>query len=469
MSHEIRADYSQQMLFPPSLEDLLPANHPARFVREFVDSLNLREMGFKVQQGEEGRPCYAADMLLKVWVYGYLEKIRSTRKLEKACRDHVGLMWLTGMHYPDHNALWRFWRDNRKVIGEVFRQTVQLALKLELVDIVLNAVDGTKIAAQGSNRAMWNKQGLEQKLKRIEAELNQAMEEVEQAERKDTGEYTLPQELKDKEVLREKIREKLTELQKEGRERMHPQEPDAQIMKMPVGKGLAYNAQVVANGKAGIIVAADVTKDHTDKGQLVPMLEAAQKMTGNSVAETVADAGYFSGEQLAKAQERKLSVLVSLKELEAEAARGGDFSVWKFQYDGERNCCICPQGEKLVYKGLVKHKAKTYSAHRYHCQSFAQCPVRWECSKSARGRQVEINPNHDAILEQRAKHNVEANKQQLKQRAGIVEPVFAWAKHLLGFRRWTLRGLEKVRQQWAFVCAVVNLNKIYHKWAVLLP
>ena len=269
--------------------------------------------------------------------------------------------------------------------------------------------------------------------------------------------------------MRHKIREKLTELEKEGRERMHPQEPDAQIMKMPVGKGLAYNAQVVANGKAGIIVAADVTKDHTDKGQLVPMLEAAQKMTGNSVAETVADAGYFSGEQLAQAQQQEHSVLVSLKELEAEAARAGDFSVWKFQYDGERNCCICPRGEKLVFQGLVKHKDKTYSSRRYQCQSFAQCPVRWECSKSARGRQVEINPNRDAILEQRAKHNVEANKQQLKQRAGIVEPVFAWAKHLLGFRRWTLRGLEKVRQQWAFVCAVVNLKKMYHKkWAVQL-
>ncbi len=465
MSHEIRANYGQKMMFPPCLEDWIAADHPARWIRTFVDELDLGGLGFKVREaGDDGRPSYAVDLLLKVWLYGYLERIRSSRRLEKACRQHVALMWLTGMHYPDHNSLWRFWRDNRQALKELFQQTVKLAVRTGLVEMALHAVDGTKITARGSTHRAWSRKRLEKLEKELGGRIGEAMREVEQAEASETGEYRLPEELSDECKLREKIREQLAKLKKEGRKYMNPSEPDAEMMKNHEGTRMSYNAQVVADGKAGIIVAPEVTTEANDKLQLSVMLDQVQENLGRVAGETTADSGYFSGEQLAEAERKECAVLVNLKGVSPSEKEQGPYHTSRFVHDKERDCLICPRGGVLVYESTVTPSDRRHGARRYRCEAFKSCPVRWECSKEKRGRSVRLSPYAEAIQRQHAKQKDPAKAQLLKKRMGIVEPVFARIKHQLDFRRWTMGGLESVRAQWFFVCSLANLMVLYTRW-----
>src|SRR5215213_3314337 len=157
MAQPITPDYGQQFIFPPALEDWVPAHHAVRFIREFVDQLDLGSLGFAMPTALNGRPPYHPSLLLKIWLYGYFERIRSTRKLETACKEHLPLVWLTGTLQPDHNSLWRFWKENKKALREVFKQTVRVAVQTGAVGLVLQAVDGTKIEAAASGYSGWSK------------------------------------------------------------------------------------------------------------------------------------------------------------------------------------------------------------------------------------------------------------------------------------------------------------------------
>ncbi len=179
MSREIRADYAQMDLMPQCLEDWVPGDHTARFLRAFVNALDSAELGFRQRESAEGRSSYAADRLLKVWLYGYLERLRSTRGLEEACREHLSLLWLTGRHAPDHNTLGRFWGDNLAALRRVFRVGVRVAASI--------------------------------------AEMEAA---VERAEKEETGEYQLPEPLQEAEKLREAIRSSLGRMKEVEREHL---------------------------------------------------------------------------------------------------------------------------------------------------------------------------------------------------------------------------------------------------------
>ena len=464
MSIEIDANYSQRWLLPPSLEDLIPAEHPARLVREFVDAVDLEELGFQTRTSENGRPSYAVSLLTKVILYGYMNRVRSTRGWERACLNDIGTLWLTGMNYPDHTTLWRCWNDNRQGLRNLFRQLLRIATSANLVGMVLHAVDGTKILSQASEQKAWRRSSLEKKLKQLDKAINEIMRQTEQAGSGDNGGPRLPEELQEREKLRDLVQSQLAQLKDKDRDHLNSKDEDARVMKCGPRKMFAYNAQAVVDQDSKLIVAAEVVTDESDNYQLVPMIEQVEDNLGEVAEQTVSDTGYLAASELAKAEEKEYPVLVNLQK-PLQDAEGQPYHASKFVYDAQTDQCHCPQGERLPFSHtMMRDKARPYEVRVYRCHRYETCPVRWQCSSSQTGRTVGLHPNHDALVRQREKQKDAAMRQMLKQRGAIVEPVFGWSKDVMGLRRWAFRGLEKVQTQWLVMCTAMNLRRLYKHW-----
>jgi len=462
MSHEIHADYAQQFLLPRSLEEWVPADHPSRFIRDFVEVLDLSGLGFKVRpSGDVGRPNYSSDLMVKAWLYGFMHKIRSSRKLEAACRSQIGLLWLLGTHAPDHNSLWRFWRDNKVALRSLFKQSVKVAVKSEMVGFALQALDGTKIPAQVSRKKALHRKDLVKEWKGLSQAVSHYAEAVEEASDQEGGEYRLPEEMQDANKRKAEIEEALRMLSEEQTDHLHPGDLESRMMKTTGGIEFAYNGQVVSDAKEGIIVAEDVTNEETDRGQLTPMLDEVKENLGQVAKETLADGGYHSGAELKKAEEKGYEVLVSPG---SDETKEGEYRASQFEYDALNDCVICPEGQLLSYERTKRNRRQKYAVRVYRGRSCSECPVRDQCTGERRGRSIEIAPHHLARIRQRRKRQDPKNQQLLAMRKQIVEPTFGWIKEAHGFRRWSVRGLENVRTQWALVCTAINLAKLYKLW-----
>ena len=459
MSHEIRPDYETQYLFPRSLEEWVGADHPARYVREFVDTLDLSQLGLTKEQEARrhdptGRPHYAVDLLLKIWLYGYMYRIRSSRALERGCRETLPLVWLAGTHQPDHNTLWRFWKRYQAVIRQVFVQSVRVAMEANLVGMVLQAVDGTKIQSKGAKRSEWHKADLEKLLARIESDIARMEEQIAEAGEEGGADDRLPDTLKNRENLRSRIQESLAILEKEKVEHHQPQDPDARMMVSHGRTTFAYNAQAMVDQQMGVIVAADVTDEANDGHQLEPMLEQTKENTGRFAETTVADSGYHTAESLAAAESLGADVLVAVKQRSGQV---GPYHTSRFTYDEATDSVQCPEGQTLGRSGTRCHKDKPYAMRTYRCRVGATCPVAAQCTRDRHGRLIEISPHHAAVVRNREHPNARA---LLRQRQIVVERVFAEIKEALGLRRWTVRGLESVKGQWSMMCAAFNLRRM---------
>lgn len=463
MVSPLEPDYSVEFLLPPSLEEWVAADHPARFIRAVVEEMKLEEMGFTMPRCEEGRPPYAPGLLVKLWLCGYLLKIRSSRKLEAACREQLSLLWLSGMLQPDHNTLWRFWRANQQALRAVHRQTVQLAVRSGLVGLAVQALDGTKLAAVCSNRTGWSKKRMEELLAALEEALDEVeLQVVEQNVDDEAGSgYRLPAGMTQRQSLREKVKAGLAQLAEENREHYHASEPEARRMKVGMENRFGYNAQALTDAKHGIITAAEVIRGENDQGQLAPMIAQGQENVGvaATTSETLADTGYGAGRDLQEAKEREMKVLV--RPAEGTPAKDKPYASQHFHYDQSQQSVRCPAGRTLDHEGGTTKDGRRVERYRCHHHD---CPVRSLCTRDPRGRQIEVHAHTPVVQAMRAELAQPEGRARYRRRGPIAERTFAQVKQHDGFRRFTLRGLEAVRTQWSMVCAAVNLRVIYHHW-----
>lgn len=451
----------QAWLLPPNLDDLLPQGHPARLVAAFVESLDDAALpGWSsLQQGAvEGAPAYHPVALLGVWLLGFMTGVRSSRKLEAACRDQVSYLWLTGWQRPDHSTLWRFYRANRQGMRKLLKQTVRMAVTMGLLDLAIQAVDGTKVVGNAAKRWTLDREQLHRLLRQTDRAIRDLEAQNESGD--DPPPPSLPDELKQAQQLRERVRAAMQALEDEGQERTNLTDGDTRLMKGRHGIVAGYNAQAMVSPLQGcpgmMITAAEVVTEANDTQQLAPMRELAAETAGEQAAVTLADAGYHSGAALEACANVGHSTVMPEPQ---KAALQRPYHKDRFAYDASTDRFTCPQGQVLRFTRTKHTRGTLMRLYRASGKVCRHCPAFGLCTKDRRhGRGLEVGPHDAALRHHRAWMTTAAAQTLYRRRQGLVEPVFGIMKEQQAARRFHLRGLANVRAEWALLAAAFNLR-----------
>jgi transposase len=417
---------TQGSLFPVTLEELIPDDHVCRVIDAFVERLDMAELGFeRAEAAETGRPGYDPRDLLKLYLYGYLQQIRSSRRLEGECRRNVELMWLLGRLTPDHKTIAEFRRMHREAVAEAGGELIQFARQVGLVRGEWVAIDGSKFRAVSSARSVREREAVKRYLEELESA--DAQEEV----------------VIDPRAVASAL-EKL---------RQHP-EAEARFMRTPNGKAPAYNVQTAVDAEHALIVVEQVTDQATDNRSLQPMAEAAQAAVGEPTLNVVADAGYSNGEQAEACEAKGIVPHVPANRSVNNQGDGTLFDRKEFSYQPESDTFRCPAGETLTRKQLSrKDRAVYYAGQPEVCGA---CALKSRCTVGA--QRFVSRHLHEAALQRMQQR---ATPEVMRLRRSTVEHPFATLKYrIFGHPRFLLRGLNGARTEMSLAVMVYNLKRM---------
>lgn len=449
-------DRKQAVLIPETIEQLIDENNPVRFIDVFVNSLAIVEFGFKdISLNKNGRPPFHPKDLLKLYIYGYLNKIRSSRALEKECTRNIELIWLIKGLVPDHNTISNFRKNNPESIKKVFRATVNIAKNLDLIGGILLAGDGTKLRAQNSKKNNYNQKKIDRHITYIENKLEEYCNALENADGDTKEEITKKITKQNKHKAQYKAIEK--QLEETGEKQVSTSDPESrQLVIRGVVTEVCYNIQSTVDAKHKLPIDYDVTNNN-DKNAMSSMVKNAIEIVGNNTFNAIFDKGYYTAEEIHKTQKLGAITHVCVPNPASNAPEKA-YNVSEFTYHKEQDVYTCPAGEVLKTNGNWYNK-RVYLVKQYKTPKCKNCPVKSSCTKSKSQRIIERHEFAEAL--EINKQNIAKNPEIYAQRQAIVEHPFGTIKRAWGFDHiMTKKTKAHASADVGFIFIAYNLKRI---------
>ena len=453
-------DRTQVTLLPECLDDYVGADNPVRIVDVFVDQLELRALGFTgVEPAETGRPSYHPAVLLKIYIYGYLNRVQSSRRLEREAQRNVELMWLTGRLTPDFKTIADFRKENGRAIRNVCREFIVLCRRVDLFSQAIVAIDGSKFKAVNNRDKNFTNAKMQRRMAALEESIERYLVAMDTADRAEPEIAELKKgRLQDKIAALKQQMEQLKQLEVQmlasPDQQLSLTDPDARSMKSRDGGIVGYNVQIAVDAQHHLIVAHEVITDGVDRDQLAPMAEQAREATGIKDLTVVADRGYFKGEQILDCQQAGIATLVP-KPLTSNSKAEGRFDKRDFVYIAQDDEYRCPAGQRAIKRFSSVERGKTL--HKYWSSACPRCALKAQCTTGDYRRIARWE--HEAVLDA-MQDRLDRQPEMMRVRRQMVEHPFGTIKHWMGWTHFLTKTLARVRTEMSLHVLAYNLKRV---------
>lgn len=452
---------TQQLLLPDLLDDYVTAENPVRFIDAYVESLDLERLGFaRAQAALTGRPAYDPRDLLKLYLYGYLNRIRSSRRLERETHRHVELIWLLRKLRPDFKTIADFRKHNTKALQALFREFVLLCKQLDLFGAELLAIDGSKFKAVNNKHKNFTQAKLEKALQDLDEKVAKYLSDLDASDREESSVHQPTSEELQKKIERLKERQQryhgfVQEITASGETQLSLTDPDSRSMPKSPKVDVGYNVQIAVDSKHKLIVEQDVTNAVTDDDQLSPLAIRAKETLGVERIRVVADMGYYHGHEINACDEVGIEAYVPKPSTSANT-KLGLFGKERFSYDPQKDCYRCPGGEELTFSFETTELGR--HIRYYATAACKRCPLKAQCTRNKDGRRI-TRWVDEHILE-RMEARLKAAPEIMQERKQLVEHPFGTIKHANDQGYFLMKRLKNVRAEFSLSCLAYNLTRV---------